>query len=190
MSDGTRQIRMTARPITLAPKAPGGLGLREVALLVVAVMTGLFIIFSWDGPSFGVRIAVATMVALVLFIAAVFRPHGNTIERAMLNAIRKRLRANFFVHQTAERDTNTERLGDVAGKPAAPVAVQPETSAQTPCADDHAGWDWLAPNYALMVLAFMMVVMLTTMALYSVHGGHLPGLPRLPVAVPNAGSWR
>lgn len=177
MSKDDRQIRMTARPVTLDPKAPGGLGLRDLLLLALAVLQAGYWIFVNDALAFAVRLVLAMIIGMTLMAAAMVRPRGKTFEQLFAHWFAHRfLRARFATHQTARRDaTDLADAKDVAGR----RDRQPGAPAEPP--DLLPAGDWFAPNYALMVLFFMAVLAMTSAALYLQHGAPLPGLPRWPM---------
>lgn len=178
MSDSNRQINMTRRPITTSTKGPGGIDLRDLVLYALAVMQAGYWIFANDVLSFAIRLVAAMACGMVFMGAAMVRPHGKTFEQLFWHWLSKHLlRPKFATHQTAERDaTALKDPAMVAGHAAQNTShqVPPDDASLMPVSE------WFAPNYALLVLFFMTLLAMASVAMMLREGVPVPFWPHIP----------
>lgn len=167
--DDDGNIYMSA-PVNLNHRLPGGIGLRQVVLIGVAVAQAIYLVFVFDGLPFAVRLIVASLVAMVLLALAVVRPRGDSPEGLLMSLLRWLLQPRYRVFQTAERvDHRLHSAADVVGD-GAPARAEPARAAW-PLAWDRA-------NIALIVFLFMALMTTSTTWLWFANHGHLSGLGR------------
>jgi hypothetical protein len=162
MSNDNRQINMTRRPITTNTKGPGGIDLRDMVLYALAVVQAGYWIFVNEALHFAARLVLALVCGMVFMGAAMVRPHGKTFEQLFWNWLSKHLlRSPFALHQTSMRDATEMKDAKVTGTASAKVPAPVSTAAAEPIPTG----DWFAPNYALLVLFFMTVLAMASVAM-------------------------
>jgi hypothetical protein len=177
-----RRISFPAR-LDLSYQFMRGVGVREAVLLAVAVGQAIWLIFLVDSLAFVSRLVMAVVIAVALIAIATVPIKGYKVEQYAVIVIRGMLRPKVYLHQTA-------RAAEVE------IETQPiikeerqekkEERAYRPARDVAPG-EWAAPNVLAVMLLFVALMVVSSLLLYLVSGGELPGVREVAGAV--EGTW-
>lgn len=164
-----RKIVFPAK-ITLEYKAMRGIGVREVILLGAAALQAVYFIFLAQGMSVPLRLTLAVALALALIIVATVPVRGYRFEQFALLMVRGLLRPKIYLHQTARRaDEDTDQRPVYQPPPRREIRPTPAPAAA-------AEWqgDWAGPNVALVLVVFLLILGVASVAAWMISGGELP----------------
>ena len=159
------------KPISLSFKAIGSLDLRQVILVLAAVLQAVMLVFYVEWLPFALRLTLALFVGLGLLIIATVPIRGTTFERALAEMLVERFGPKQYLHQTAEEQTRPQE-GDA-------------TDADTTAADAadkrahqryrHVDTVWAAPNFGVLLATFCTLLFVASLLAYATRG-RIPGL--------------
>ena len=175
-----RRISFPAR-LDLGYQFMRGVGVREAVLLAVAVGQAIWLIFLADSLAFVSRLTVAIVIAVALIAIATVPIKGYKVEQYAVIVIRGMLRPKVYLHQTA-RAAEVE----IETQPIKEERQETEERAYRPARDIAYG-EWAAPNVLAVMLLFLALMVVSSLLLYLVSGGELPGVREVAGAV--EGAW-
>ncbi|MCL5998666.1 MAG: hypothetical protein M1546_21800 [Chloroflexi bacterium] len=152
-----------------------GLGVRELLLLGFAAGQAIYLVFIAESISFPVRLTLALFLAIILLAIATIPVRGYKVEYFLFAVLLRGLvRPRRYLHQTAMRDARqvdgtsldeTDEPQDAdRGKDTAKVRVPARV-----------GWgEWAAPNVALVMAIFVVILLAGSVIAYVSRAGGPP----------------
>ncbi len=127
-----------------------GMGVREIVLVSLATGLAIWLVFLTESLPSVMRLAVAVLIALVLFGIALVPIKDKPLEYHLLKFLGYRIRAMGRVYRTARREALQLGQVEVAEAPPMPRAVsEPRVKPQrVACIRE---WQWAQPDPALML---------------------------------------
>lgn len=159
-------------PIQLRPKLTRTMGLREAVLIGGAALQALWLIFIVQSWPFALRASIAMLVAIVLLTITAVPFWGMRFEIFVLTYLRYLLRPKQHIHMTAWREWQEaqarQEQANTAVEDSTANAVIPKARAAAPALS----LDWAAPDPALVMFVFVVLLVAGSVIAYVGRGGH------------------
>ena len=178
MSGRRRRIQMPARFDPSRWEIAPAIGIRELVLITLALVSGVWLLFVVSSIPFWLRLTLTGLIALTLIGIALVPISDKPVEHAIFKFFRYKLRSPGRVY----RNARMRRFGEVpTAPPPRPVTASP------PHAWPRLRWPSFEGAFAiqlagvladpgLILATFVCLLVIGSTLIYGSHGGGLPQL--------------
>ena len=186
-----RHIKMPGRFDPARWELTLGVSARELILVTVAALQAVWFIFVQVEMAFALRLTLAFVFALTLLAIALVPVQDKPVEQYLWRLLRYKLRPAGRVYRTSKRDEPEITLEASPASVAQPVTTPQSRPAPRARAKVQAhAWSisgWMQPNPALIMAAFVCVLVCGSLTAYLGKGGSAD--PHLLFAKSQPTSW-